>query len=270
MAPEYISFLKARKSYNNIIRMLISEHAANRSEESDEVFLIDHLMHAMKNNPKFAPDTFETELTTLAFASSFSTGIALQWMWVLIDQNRSTVDLIRQVIAEYLLNPMQLDETTKIKAYADLCGNTVVQACIKEVLRMYPPFWFQARKALVDDEFEGIHIKKGTCVLINVVMLHRSINVWKMPNSFDHTRFLDPESQSIPNGAYIPFGGGLRRCPASQMASVEMAVVATMLLDEFDVVIQNPVSLRATKEPDLLMESDQPIRAQIVKRSAIG
>lgn len=268
LTPSYLRFTRSRAKYNRLIRELISKHARSSSIDGGEVYLIDYLLNAMHNNPKFAPDTFETELTTLAFASSISTGIALQWMWVLLDQNNNAAELVRKVFSEEVNNTKLATEEDKVAAYANLCRNEVLQACVKEVLRLRPPFWFQARKAMEDDVYEGIEIRKGTCVLINVVMLHRSTIYWKNPNSFDHSRFLEPQVRSITEGSYIPFGAGGHKCPASRMASMEMAIVAAMLLDEFDIVIQNPCSLRTTKQPDLLMESEFPIKAQISRRVA--
>jgi len=260
----YIRFIKAKRRYNHILRQLISVRIAQgHSSSAEEVFLIDHLLTAVKNNPGFTEETFETELFTLAFAITISTAVALQWMWVLFDQHREVAHLIRKMTKEAIVEDSDKSTQTKAKRFESLCTNEVIRACIKEVLRLYPPFWYQGRKAISADSYAGLSIEKNTNILINVLMLHRSPQLWDNPNSFDHTRFLGSAEKLIPEGAYIPFGAGARKCPADHMASMEMAIVATGLIKDFNVVIQNPVSLRATKESDLLLESEYPILAQI-------
>ena len=260
----YIRFIKARRRYNNILRQMIKTRIRQADSCSeDEVFLIDQLLTAVKNNPDFTAEKCEAELFNLAFAITVSTAVALQWMWVLFDRHHEVSKLIRKLAKHTLADNCKKSIKIQIERYEHLCKNEEIHACMKEVLRLYPPFWYQARKAIEADSYEGLSIKKNTSILINVLMLHRSPKLWSSPNSFDHTRFLEPADKKIPEGAYIPFGAGARKCPAEHIACMELAVVATGLIKDFDVFIQNPASLRATKESDLLLESEYPILAQI-------
>lgn len=261
---EDIRFILAKRRYNKIIRQMIAE----RMCESDHIkernsYLFDYLMAATRSNSSFTNSTVETEAFTLAFAITVSTAVALQWMWVLFDRHHQVTELIRKLTKDSLSKNHGNSTESQLVRYELLCNNEQIRACIKEVLRLYPPFWYQARKAIEADSYNGLSIEKNTAILINVLMLHRSPDLWSHPNSFDHTRFLESAENQIPEGAYIPFGGGSRACPAAKMATMEMAMVATGLIEEFNVFIQNPVSLRATKLSDLLLEPEHPILAQI-------
>ncbi len=265
LTPSYLRFRKARSNYKKLIRRLIDHHIATMNNKS-ESYLIDHLLEAVAVNPNFPATTFEAELTTLTFASSVSTAVALQWMFVLMDENPSAVTAIRNAVDEIVRPELMGNQLDKTSVYASLCKHEVLQATIKEALRLYPPFWFQARKAIDDEVFDGVEIKSGTCVLINVAKMHRSPSLWKNPNAYDYTRFLDSHKDEIAEGAYLPFGSGMRKCPASQLASMEMMLVAAIMLSEFDIVIQNPITRRTTRIPDLVMETEYPLRAVISRR----
>lgn len=62
-------------------------------------------------------------------------------------------------------------------------------------------------------------VDKGADIFISVWNLHRSPEYWDRPNEFDPTRF--DLSRSVPNEqthnfAYLPFGGGRRKCIGAQ------------------------------------------------------
>lgn len=58
-------------------------------------------------------------------------------------------------------------------------------------------------------------VEKDADIFISVWNLHRSPEYWERPNEFDPTRF--DLAQGVPNEtthnfAYLPFGGGRRKC----------------------------------------------------------
>ena len=69
----------------------------------------------------------------------------------------------------------------------------------------------QARKTLCQ---HAVQVKAGSDMFISVWNLHRSPQYWERPNEFDPDRF---DVDAIPNKvtenfAYLPFGGGRRKC----------------------------------------------------------
>lgn len=58
-------------------------------------------------------------------------------------------------------------------------------------------------------------MEAGSDIFISVWNLHRSPEYWDRPNEFDPTRF--DSTRGVPNEtthsfAYLPFGGGRRKC----------------------------------------------------------
>lgn len=139
-----------------------------------------------------------------------------------------------------------------------------VRAILAESLRLYPQPPILIRRALGDDTLptplggdpNGYPIGKGADLFISVWNLHRSPHLWKDPDTFRPERFSEtnsnpgfegrwagyrPEAQGsslYPNEvasdfAFIPFGGGARKCVGDQFALMEATVALAMLLRRF-------------------------------------
>jgi cytochrome P450 len=84
-----------------------------------------------------------------------------------------------------------------------------------------------ARKLTVPFELDGRTYPTGTVLMPCIYLLHRNPDVYEEPDRFRPERFLGREP---PPYAWIPFGGGARRCLGAGFALAEMrAVMQTVL-----------------------------------------
>jgi beta-ring hydroxylase len=110
---------------------------------------------------------------------------------------------------------------------------------INESMRLYPQPPVLIRRALEDDQFDNYTIEKGADIFISVWNLHHSPDLWKDPEVFNPDRF--PLDAPIPNEvtqdyAYLPFGGGKRKCVGDQFALFESVVGLSMLMRRYDFI----------------------------------
>jgi cytochrome P450 len=84
-----------------------------------------------------------------------------------------------------------------------------------------------ARKLTRDVEIGGWHLPAGTMVLPAIAALHARPDLYPAPEEFRPERFLSDGAESY---AWIPFGGGVRRCIGAAFAQVEMRVVLREVL----------------------------------------
>ena len=106
-------------------------------------------------------------------------------------------------------------------------------------MRLYPQPPVLIRRALEDDQFDNYTVEKGADIFISVWNLHHSPDLWKDPEVFNPDRF--PLDAPIPNEvtqdyAYLPFGGGKRKCVGDQFALFESVVGLSMLMRRYDFI----------------------------------
>jgi cytochrome P450 family 135 len=94
-----------------------------------------------------------------------------------------------------------------------------VDAVVKEVLRVRPVLSITPRKVLAPFEVGGWTLPPGVHVTPCVYLTHRRPDLWGDPTAFRPERFLDG---APPPYAFLPFGGGVRRCVGAAFAQLEM------------------------------------------------
>jgi cytochrome P450 family 135 len=110
-------------------------------------------------------------------------------------------------------------ETGEDDAYLD--------AVVKETLRVRPVVPVVARHLAETIELDGYLIPAGSTVMVSIHLVHNDPETYPEPQEFRPERFLE----GTPEGAaWIPFGGGVRRCIGARFAELEMKVVLTQVL----------------------------------------
>lgn len=71
-------------------------------------------------------------------------------------------------------------------------------------------------------------------LLVVTPAVHRDVGVWLEPEVFDPARFSPHRRSLVPNGAWVPFGVGIRSCPGRNMAIQETMVMVALTLYRFD------------------------------------
>ncbi|KAJ3707799.1 hypothetical protein LUZ61_011504 [Rhynchospora tenuis] len=200
------------------------------------------------------------DLMTMLIAGHETTAAVLTWSIFLLAQNPFKMRKAQAEVDSVLDEKGFTMESIKKLEY--------IRLIIVEALRLYPQPPLLIRRALKPDklpggykgEEEGYEIPTGTDIFISVYNLHRSPYFWDKPNEFEPERFLvpktnegiegwagfDPErspgalypNEIISDFAFLPFGGGPRKCVGDQFALLESTIALAMLLQKFDVELR--------------------------------
>lgn len=104
----------------------------------------------------------------------------------------------------------------------------LLNAICLETLRISPPALIAGNRVLIEDiEVAGQPMSAGTRLTPCVYLAHRQPEVYPSPSVFDPRRFL---GRRPPAHAYLPFGGGRRRCLGADLAQLELRMVLAALL----------------------------------------
>jgi cytochrome P450 len=124
-----------------------------------------------------------------------------------------------------LRSPDKLDRlTAEVEAGED---QAYLDAVVKETLRVRPVVPVVARHLAEPVDLDGYLIPAGSTVMVSIYLVHNDAETYPEPQEFRPERFLG----GTPDGAaWIPFGGGVRRCVGARFAELEMKVVLTQVL----------------------------------------
>jgi cytochrome P450 family 135 len=215
-------FRKAVAAVDELIYAEIAERRAiGDAADRDDVLTLLLSAHHEDGSP-MSDVELRDELMTLLTAGFETTATGLSWAF-----------------ERLLRTPAVMERTLE-----SLDDDDYLDAVVKETLRLRPVIVDVARKLTRETEVAGWTLPAGTLVLPAIAAIHMRPDLYPSPEEFRPERFLSEGAESY---AWIPFGGGVRRCIGASFAQVEMRIVLREVLRR--------VRLRA--------ESPRPERPQI-------
>ena len=200
-----------RQRYDEIIGRLISviRNDPKFDERNDVLALM--LQARYEDGSPITDDHVADELLTLLAAGHETTATTLAW----------TVERLRR-------HPSLL---TRLTAEVDAGGSELVQATIWEVQRTRPVINGTARMTKSRIKLGEWVIPERHAVLASISLAHASDDSFTDAKTFNPDRFVGHPPD---NYAWIPYGGGVRRCIGAAFANMEMNVTLRTLLREFE------------------------------------
>jgi len=106
-----------------------------------------------------------------------------------------------------------------------------LDATVKETLRARPVIVDVARKLTAPAQIGGYELPQGSFVMAAIAALHYREHLFPEPYEFRPERFLEEKAD---NYAWIPFGGGVRRCIGAAFAEYEMRIILREFVERAD------------------------------------
>ncbi|VAI00444.1 unnamed protein product [Triticum turgidum subsp. durum] len=119
--------------------------------------------------------------------------------------------------------------------------------CVKEVLRLHPPAMMllrHARRSFTVRTREGnvYDVPKGRTVASPLVIHNRLPHEYRDPETYEPDRFGPGRREDIAGGAfsYTAFGGGRHACVGEAFAYMQIKVIWSHLLRNFEMEMVSP------------------------------
>ena len=219
LAPDWapVPFLRrANRALDHLDAQVYDILDERRCRETDRDDLLAMLLDA---DAEMDDEQIRDEMVTFLFAGHETTALALTFIWDLLSRNPEAEVRLHEEIAEVV------DDRPTIE---DVFAFEYAEAVVKEALRLYPPAHEIRREPAEDVDVGDYSIPEGSLLVLPTWVLHRDERFWDDPEAFRPERFLT-EDADRPEYAYVPFGGGPRRCIGQQFAMTEaQLVLATM------------------------------------------
>jgi cytochrome P450 len=223
--PKRRRFQETLQFLDEVVFTIIDERRQQPENGRDD--LLNMLLEARyeESGEGMSDQQIRDEVMSLLIAGHETTANTLSWMWYLLGKYPQVAKQVEAEI-ERVLNG-------RFPTLTDFPNLTYSNKVIKESLRLYPSAWSISRRALAEDNIDGYHIPARAIVALSPYTLHRHPAFWPDPERFDPERFTPQQENGRHRYAYIPFGGGVRKCIGDQFALMESMIVLPMTLQRF-------------------------------------
>jgi cytochrome P450 len=210
-------FVRSREALDAFIYEEIRMRRAEPGhEERDDVLSL--LLSARdEDGEPMNDEELRDELITVLGAGHETTATGLAW-----------------AIERLVRNPEVL---ARLRASLAAGEEDYLAATVKEVLRTRPVIVDVARKLTAPATIAGYELPAGTFVLPAIAAVHQREDVFPEPSELRPERFLDGKAD---NYAWIPFGGGVRRCIGAAFAEYEMRTILREFVERADLAPVDP------------------------------
>jgi cytochrome P450 len=200
------------------------EGSASPAGHDDDVLSL--LMSAMdEDGSQMTLQQLRDETMTLFLAGHETTALALSWSWYLLSENPEAEARLHEELHGVLGG--RAPET------ADLPRLPYLRGVVFESLRLYPPAALLSRLAVAPFSLAGYDFPVGTTLLMTPWVLHRDARFFDDPGAFRPERWLNGLEDRLPQGAYLPFGDGPRRCIGQDFAILDAMLVIAIIAQQF-------------------------------------
>jgi cytochrome P450 len=198
-------FKRAVAATDALIYDEIARRRAEREADAGDDVLSTLLAARHQDGGPMSDQELRDELMTLLGAGHETSATGLSWAF-----------------ERLLRTPAALERLTH-----DPDDDAYLDAVVKETLRVRPVIVDVARLLKSDTQIGDWLVPAGTVAVPAITVMHMRPDLWSQPEAFRPERFLDGEGEAY---AWIPFGGGVRRCIGAAFAQFEMKIVLRTIM----------------------------------------
>jgi len=200
---------------------LLYEEIARRRSESDleqRTDVLSLLLRARDEEGEPMTDIeLRDELMTMLMAGHETTATGLAFAFDLLPRNPEVLARLRDELAGE--------------------GDAYLDAVVTETLRLRPVIDAAERTLTKPRTIGGWDLPAGIRVYPAITVVHLREDLYPQPHEFRPERFIEEEA---PSYAWLPFGGGIRRCIGAALAQAEMAEVIRTVVSRVDIEPTRP------------------------------
>jgi cytochrome P450 len=185
----------------------IAEHRRRPDLEQRDDILSMLMTASFEDGTSMDDRELRDQLMTLLLAGHETTATALAW----------TFDLL-------LRHPVELG---LLRGSLENGEDAYLKATISESLRLRPVVPLAGRRLAADLVTDDLDLPAGTDVTAAIWLTHTDPKLYPDPFAFRPERFLEAAPETY---AWIPFGGGVRRCLGAAFAEFEMRIALREIL----------------------------------------
>ncbi len=214
----YRQAVQARRAADAIVYAEIKRRRTERDADDVLGWLLDEANRGDLND-----NEVRDQVISLVAAGYDTTAAAMGWV---ADHLAREPDHAAAIRAEH--NVVVGDNRLQIEHLPQLVHTA---AFVSEILRHHPPAIWSGRRVVDDFTLHGHTIPTGSMILFSPHVTHHLPDQFPDPDTIKPGRWIEGHPDHHPRHpyAYIPFGGGNRRCLGFAFATQELTVMTSIL-----------------------------------------
>jgi cytochrome P450 len=212
----------------------IAEHRRKEDlEDRDDILSALILGRFEDGGAKLSDTDLRDQLMTLLLAGHETTATGLAWSFDLLLSHEAALGRLRDSLEEG--------------------EEGYLRATITESLRLRPVVPLAGRRLTTELVAGDLRLPAGTDVTPAIWLVHTRADTYPEPFAFRPERFLESGPDTY---AWIPFGGGVRRCLGAAFAEFEMRIALRAVLTRCELEKANPMPERVARRNVTLSPRD--------------
>jgi pentalenene oxygenase len=214
--PDNLRFDRARRRVRELTGRLVDQH---RRTGADHDSVLSLMLTAQDNGDAGLTDAeIHDEVVQFFLAGVEATPALLSWTWFLLDHHPDVLARLHTEVDTVLAG--------RVARYDDLPRLELTGRVVTEALRLYPPGWLITRTTTAEADLGGHRIPADATVVYSPYLSGRRHGDFPEPGRFDPDRW---RAASPARGAFVPFGGGARRCVGDTFATTQAVLTVASI-----------------------------------------
>jgi cytochrome P450 len=205
--PDPLVALRSRLA--EVDALLATEIAERRADPGEDILSL-FVRARFEDGTAMDDAEIRDQLMTLLLAGHETTATGLAWTFDLLLRHPAVLARLERELRE--------DD-----------GDAYLRAVVAESLRLRPVVPLAGRRLRSELAVDGHVLRPGTDVTPAIWLAHTRPDRYPEPYAFRPERFLEGAPSTY---AWLPFGGGVRRCVGAAFAEMEMRVVLATVLTQ--------------------------------------
>ncbi|MFE6647417.1 cytochrome P450 [Nocardioides sp. NPDC057772] len=249
----------ARERLVALVQAIVDKRVARGKVPREERDLLDVLISIDMDT-----DTITGIFISMMFAGHHTSSGTASWAMIELLRNPA---VMADVVAE--LDDLYADGSEV--SFQALRSIPVLEAALKETLRLHPPLIILMRLVREDFELLGETIPAGTLLAASPRVSNRIEDDFPKAEMFDPSRYLDPRQEDMQNRwTWIPFGAGKHRCVGNAFAMMQMKAIFSVILRDYSFEAAQPLESYADDFTKMVIQLQQPCRVRYRRRPVGG
>lgn len=253
----------ARVALVELVQGIMNGRVANPPRGKEDRDMLDVLVSIRddEGNLRFSADEITGIFISMMFAGHHTTSGTAAWSLIELLRHPGTMQQVTAELAELYADGADI-------SFHALRQIPVLEAVIKETLRLHPPLIILLRVARGDFEVGGFSIHEGNLVAATPAISNRIPEDFPEPDSFDPGRYIDPNQEDTANRwTWIPFGAGRHRCVGAAFAQMQLKAIFSILLRDFEFEMAQPADSYRNDHSKMVVQLQQPCRVRYRRRT---